>query len=147
VSVTYTVEPEPSSVNTNWVIDRLVAFNESQAGSRNVHNFGIFARDQDGELVAGLLCARHWNYIFVSAVFVDESHRGKGVGGELLSAAEKLALQNQCDAVYLDTFDFHAPGFYEKSGFRIFGLLKDYPPGHERYFMVKDLRAPDPVRQ
>jgi len=141
MSLTYTVEPDPSSADANWVIDRLVAFNESRAGSRNVRNFGIFARDQDGELLAGLLCTRHWNYLFVSAVFVDESQRTTGVGRELLSAAEKLALQNLCEAIYLDTFDFQAPGFYEKFGFRIFGVLKDYPPGHRRFFMVKDVTA------
>jgi GNAT superfamily N-acetyltransferase len=139
MSLTYTVEPDPSSADASWVIDRLVAFNESRAGSRNVQNFGIFARDQDGDLLAGLLCTHHWNYLFVSAVFVDESQRAKGVGRELLSAVEKLALQHRCDAIYLDTFDFQAPGFYGKLGFRIFGDLKDYPPGHIRYFMVKDV--------
>ncbi|HEY4783215.1 MAG TPA: GNAT family N-acetyltransferase [Chthoniobacterales bacterium] len=139
MSLTYTVEPDPSSADASWVIDRLIAFNESRAGSRNVRDFGIFARDQDGELLAGLLCTRHWNYLFVSAVYVEESKRAKGIGRELLSAAEKLALQNRCDAIYLDTFDFQAPGFYEKFGFRIFGDLKDYPPGHIRYFMVKDV--------
>jgi hypothetical protein len=51
MSLTYTVEPDPSSADARWVIDRLVAFNESGAGSRNVRNFGIFARDQDGELL------------------------------------------------------------------------------------------------
>lgn len=68
MSLTYTVEPDPSSADTSWVIDRLVAFNESRAGSRNVRNFGIFARDQDGELLAGFLCTCHWNYLFVSRI-------------------------------------------------------------------------------
>jgi len=30
---------------------------------------------------------------------VDGSQRAKGVGRELLSATEKLALQNRCDAI------------------------------------------------
>ena len=39
-----------------------------------------------------------------------------------------------------NTFDFQAPGFYEKLGFEVFGVLADYPPGHKRFFMVKRLR-------
>jgi GNAT superfamily N-acetyltransferase len=140
MSLTFTVEPEPSSAHANWVIDSLIGFNESQAGSRNVRRFAVFARDQDGKLAAGLLCNCHWNYLFVSAVFVEESQRGKGIGRELLLRADELALQQRCTAIYLDTFDFQAPGFYQKFGFKVFGVLEDYPPGHQRYFMVKDLR-------
>ena len=99
----------------------------------------MLARDESDALVAGLLCRRHWNYRFVSAVFVDESHGGQGIGAELLAKAEKLALREQCIAMYLDSFDFQAPGFYQKLGFEVFGILKDYPPGHQRYFMVKNL--------
>ena len=62
------------------------------------------------------------------------------LGRELLSRAEELAMQNRCDAIHLDTSDFQAPGFYEKSGFKVFGMLEDYPPGYRRFFMVKDLR-------
>jgi GNAT superfamily N-acetyltransferase len=90
-----------------------------------------------GDRVAGLLCSRHWNHLFISAVFVDKSERGKGVGRQLLLKAEELALQEKCTAFYLDTFDFQAPGFYEKLGFKVFGILKDHPPGHHRYSMVK----------
>ena len=139
MNLKFTLEPEPSPADANWVIDRLVAFNESRAGSRSVQSFGIFARDEDGKLVAGLLCAPHWNHLFVRAVFVAEPERGKGIGRKLLSAAEKLAQENRCDAICLDTFDFQAPDFYEKSGFRVFGVLEDYPRGHRRYYMVKIL--------
>jgi len=39
----------------------------------------------------------------------------------------------------LDTFSFQAKYFYLKQGYEIFGTLKDFPKGHERYFMFKDL--------
>jgi GNAT superfamily N-acetyltransferase len=136
----FSIEADPSSVTANWIIDRLIAFNESQAGSRSVRNFAIVGRDEGGSLFAGLLCTRHWNYLFISAVFVGQTQRGKGIGRELLAKAENLARQERCAAIYLDTFDFQAPGFYEKSGFKVFGVLENYPEGHQRYFMVKRLQ-------
>lgn len=40
---------------------------------------------------------------------------------------------------YLDTFSFQAPGFYQRAGYRVFGELPDFPAGHRRYFMTKEL--------
>jgi ribosomal protein S18 acetylase RimI-like enzyme len=87
-----------------------------------------------------LLGFTHWNHFFVAAVFVDPQLRRQRVGRELLRRAEALALDQGCDAIYLDTFDFQAPGFYEKLGFKVFGKLEEYPPGHQRFYLVKRLR-------
>jgi hypothetical protein len=38
-----------------------------------------------------------------------------------------------------DTFDFQAKDFYLKQGYEIFGVLKDCPSGHKRYYMKKIL--------
>ena len=35
-----------------------------------------------------------------------------------------------------------AKPFYERAGYSVFGILEDYPPGHTRYFMRKDLPEP-----
>jgi hypothetical protein len=40
---------------------------------------------------------------------------------------------------YLDTFSFQAPDFYQRHGYRVFGELVDFPPGHTRYYMTKQL--------
>ena len=48
-------------------------------------------------------------------------------------------MQNGCDHIHLDTFDFQARDFYEKNGFQIFGAIEDYPVGHKRYYLVKKL--------
>jgi GNAT superfamily N-acetyltransferase len=139
VSFKIAIQPEPAPDTASWIIDRLIAFNESRAGSRNVRRFAIFAYDRGTDPVGGLLCNCHWNHLFVSAVFVNESHRRKGVGRNLLAAAENLALEQGCEAIFLDSFDFQAPGFYKKAGFKVFGVLNDYPRGHQRFFLVKPL--------
>jgi hypothetical protein len=39
----------------------------------------------------------------------------------------------------VDTFDFQAPGFYQKLGYVEWGVLEDFPGGHRRIYFRKDL--------
>jgi hypothetical protein len=50
-------------------------------------------------------------------------------------------MRRGCVGVWLDTFSFQARGFYEKLGYRVFGEVADYPPGHTRHFLKKSLCA------
>jgi ribosomal protein S18 acetylase RimI-like enzyme len=70
---------------------------------------------------------------------VDGAHRGGGWGRALLERAEEEAIARGLQGVWLDTFSFQAPGFYQKLGYEVFGTLADYPPGHTRYFLRKTL--------
>jgi len=140
MELTYTLTPEPTPEEQYRVIDPLIAFNEAQAGPRNSKEFVFSVHSQTGEFVGGLLGFTHWNHFFVSAVFVDQRFRREGIGRELLRRAEALALEQGCDVIYLDTFDYQAPGFYEKLGFKVFGKLEDYPPGHQRFYLMKRIR-------
>ena len=63
---------------------------------------------------------------------------------EALSAREKEVRRKKakaagCYMAQLDTFDFQAPGFYEKQGYEIFGTLTNAPKGHTHYYMKKTL--------
>jgi GNAT superfamily N-acetyltransferase len=139
----FTVETDPAPDRAQLISDALIDFNESQAGDRRVKSFALFARDPSGVVLGGLLGSTHWNHFFVSALFVRESFRKAGIGRELMNRAEALALAHACDAIFLDTFDFQAPGFYKKLGFEVFGILPDYPRGHKRFYLVKQLAPAD----
>jgi GNAT superfamily N-acetyltransferase len=141
MQLTFTLKPQPTPEEQYRIIDPLIAYNESQAGPRNKKEFAFFVHSETGELVGGLLGFSHWNHFFVSAVFVEPPLRQEGIGRELLKRAEALALEQGCEFIYLDTFDYQAPGFYEKLGFQIFGTLEDYPRGHQRFYLVKKLRG------
>jgi ribosomal protein S18 acetylase RimI-like enzyme len=137
----FTLIPEPTPEERYLIIDPLIAFNEANAGPRNNQEFAFFVRSETNELVGGLLGNTHFNHFFVSAIFVDQRFRRHGIGRELMKRAEELALEHECDAIYLDTFDYQAPGFYLKLGFEVFGKLEDYPPGHQRFYLMKRIRA------
>jgi GNAT superfamily N-acetyltransferase len=74
----------------------------------------------------------HW-------LWVAERYRKHGIGSQLMSSAETTARERYCRAAYLDTFTFQAPIFYERLGYREFGRLHDFPPGHARIWFWKAL--------
>ena len=70
---------------------------------------------------------------------MKEEYRKMGYGAQLLQELEKVAKEEKCSMIHLDTFDFQAKGFYEKNGFEVFGTLENCPPGHARYYMKKEI--------
>lgn len=120
------------------VLDNLRRFNRQRAESPNFAPVIVAAR-QDGQLIGGLVGETGWRWLFVELLWVAEQHRGRGVGRRLLDAAEAEAVRRGARHAYLDTFDFQARPFYERAGYEVFGTLDDYPPGHCRYFLRKDL--------
>ena len=77
--------------------------------------------------------------IHVDFLFVPESLPGSGVGRDLMHQAEREAVRRDCHSAWLSTYSFQAPGFYRKLGYREFGELPDYPPGHSSVFLTKRL--------
>ena len=62
------------------------------------------------------------------------------MGEKLLKEVEKIAINQGCELIHLDTFDFQAKDFYLKYGYEIFGVLEDCPEGHCRYYLKKKVR-------
>jgi len=98
-------------------------------------------RDTTGKLMAGLAGMIYYQWLFIDLLWVAEQIRGQGHGKTLLDLAEAEARSRGCQQVWLDTFSFQAPGFYEKSGYTLFGELSDYPPGHRRCFFRKTVSS------
>jgi GNAT superfamily N-acetyltransferase len=106
---------------------------------RNAQSLFAMMRDQQGQLIAGLTAITVWGWLHVKELWVAETARGSDIGTRLMSAAECEARNRGCHHSLLDTFDFQARPFYEKLGYTVFGELADFPRGHCRYFMRKDL--------
>ena len=70
---------------------------------------------------------------------MDERLRGQGWGKRLVDSFETEAAARGCDGVWVDTYAFQAPEFYEKLGYRQIGRLEDFPPGSARLFYWKRL--------
>jgi ribosomal protein S18 acetylase RimI-like enzyme len=83
--------------------------------------------------------ATYWDWFSIDLIWVKEELRGRGYGHRLLTLAENEARQRGAKNAHLDTFSFQAPSFYKQHGYQVFGELADFPPGHQRYFLRKQL--------
>jgi GNAT superfamily N-acetyltransferase len=99
----------------------------------------VFARDARGNLVGGVQGTTNWNWLHLALFWIAAEHRHGGLGSHLLTAIENAARRRGCTRAHLDTFSYQARPFYERHGYAVFATLDDYPPGHQRFFLRKDL--------
>ena len=118
----------------------LTKYNVENAGSFRYSKLVLSARKNSGTVVGGLICHFYWNAAHVELLWVDKAARGHGHGQRLMSEVERRARRRGARLVYLSTFSFQAPRFYEKLGYRRFGRLKNVAPGVNRLFYAKTLK-------
>ena len=133
------VEATPVEASTTAISLGLRSFNVHHMVPVDGTCFNVVLRADDGTIVGGALCEIRWHWLFVDQLWVAETHRGSGFGTALLAAAEAEARARGCTRAHLDTISFQARPFYEKLGWRLFGTLEDYPPGHTKYYLQKEL--------
>ncbi len=114
-------------------------YNVEQAGDAGFQRmcFAVYGPGQ--EVVGGVVGEVFWGWLFIELLWVRDELRGRGYGHRLLEAVEEEACKRGARHAYLDTFSFQAPDFYKRHGYRVFGELPDFPPGHHRFFFTKEL--------
>ena len=114
-------------------------YNQQAAGADKAQNLCFILRSSGEEVVGGIIGATYWDWFHLDLMWVQEEIRGLGYGKRLLLHAEDEARRRGAKNAYLDTFSFQAPEFYKKYEYQVFGVLQDFPAGHQRYFLVKRL--------
>lgn len=115
------------------------SYNIQKAGDNQAKQVCFILYGPNQEIAGGLIGETHWGWLFINLMFVKEELRGRGYGHSLLTLAEDEARKLGAKNVYLDTFSFQAPDFYKKHGYQIFGELKEFPVGYNRYYLTKQL--------
>lgn len=138
----YRIERETDEAEevANKVLTELLAFNAAQGGDLKAERLVLSVRDEDGALVGGLVAMQYWNGMFVDLLWIHEKLRGRGLGRELMQRAERSLAARGGEIVFLSTWAFQAPGFYEKLGYAAFGTLHGVPPNGSRTWYVKRLK-------
>lgn len=98
-------------------------------------------KDKEGNVIGGINCILFycWNTLYIDMLWISENHRKSGHGSKLLNEVERIAREEKCTLIHLETMDFQAKDFYIKNGYEIFGELENVPNGHKRYYMRKIL--------
>ena len=132
-------EPHCSQEDATFVRDSLGLFNVGVTGHSYYSPLAIFLRDDRDAVLGGALGHVWGGWLDLSILWVAEPFRGQGYGARLLRAAEDEARMQGCHGVFLTTFSFQAPGFYEKFGYEAVANIPDYPKGHSYYVLKKSL--------
>ncbi|MEV7860946.1 GNAT family N-acetyltransferase [Streptomyces hirsutus] len=107
----------------------------------------VWASDPAGDLAGGLVGHTWTTWLHVTYLWVDERHRGAGLGTLLLTEAERLATARGCRSSRVETWDFQAPKFYRRHGYEVVCVIPDYPPGITEYTLTKRLEPDTGTRR
>lgn len=119
--------------------DLIRSYNRSNREPAESEPLNIYVEDDSGELMAGLVAETFGNWLEIEYLFVKENLRGHGIGSQLLQQAESEAKKRNCRYAFVNTYQFQAPAFYQKYGYKEVFTLKDYPYTGQRHYYQKDL--------
>jgi GNAT superfamily N-acetyltransferase len=97
-------------------LDRVNA--EATTGIAPARELTVQILEPSGELAAGM---SGWTWGVAAGIgltWVRETSRGDGLGARLLAEFETEARSRGCRHVFVTSFTFQAPGFYERHGYR-----------------------------
>ena len=115
------------------------SYNRSIRETAESEPLNLYIEDEQGQLLAGLVAETFGNWLEIEYLFVKEDLRGQGIGSQLLQRAESEAKKRNCRYVFVNTYQFQAPSFYQKHGYQEVFILKDYPCTGQRHYYQKDL--------
>ena len=118
--------------------DLIRSYNRSKREAAESEPLNIYVEDDSGELMAGLVGETFGNWLEIEYLFVKEDLRGQGIGSQLLQRAESESKKRNCRFAFVNTYQFQAPDFYQKHGYKEVFTLKDYPYTGQRHYYQKD---------
>lgn len=123
------VEDSPAAADVALLEEQVAAAAIAAAGLGEEQEFGIFARGEDGRVVAGVTGIVWGGYCELQAMWVDESLRNRGLARALVAGAEAEARRRGCALVVFHAYDLLARGLYDRLGYETVGVIEDCPAG------------------
>jgi ribosomal protein S18 acetylase RimI-like enzyme len=128
--------------------DHLYTHNSQVTGRHDGQGLGFTIRDELGQMI-GIAAGYTWaGTSELKQMWVDKSYRGRGYARSLLNAFVAEAFSRGVRRIWVASYDFQAPGMYEKAGFKRMAQFEDWPEGHINVVLCKTLsdhenRSPD----
>ena len=119
--------------------DLIRSYNRSKRETAESEPLNLYVEDEHGQLLAGLVAETFGNWLEIEYLFVKEELRGQGIGSQLLQQAESEAKNRNCRFAFVNTYQFQAPAFYQKYGYKKVFTMKDYPYTGQRHYYQKEL--------
>ena len=119
--------------------DRLYEHNRAATGRDDAARIGFVICDETGRMI-GATAGYTWAGVSeIQQMWVDEAFRGQGYGRALLEAMIAEANRRGVSRIWVGSYDFQAPGLYERAGFVRMAELGGWPQGHVKMILCKTL--------
>ncbi len=116
----------------------LIAYESRHGIDVNYKTFALVLYDAQNEAIGVLNAYTAFAEIYINDIWVDNAHRAKGYGRQLIRALETQFKNKGYNNINLVTSAFQAPGFYEKCGFQLeFVRVNKKNPQLTKSFFVK----------
>ena len=130
-----------SSIEIDAVEQSIYDYNRRAIGRNDGQGLSFVIRDEAGRTV-GAAAGYSWaGASELKQMWVDEGYRGRGYGRELLNAFVAEAARRGVRRIWVASYDFQAPGMYEKAGFKRVAEFVGWPEGHSNVVLCKTLIA------
>jgi GNAT superfamily N-acetyltransferase len=121
------------------VEDKIEEFNLARWEVKKKIPLGFKVESPSGEFLAGGAGKTFGAWLLIDNIWVHEKLRGQSMGTKILEKLETEAKSRDCKYALLDTLNFQARPFYEKLGYKVEWIQKEYPRDGSKFFMTKVL--------
>lgn len=111
-------------------------YNYEQLGERGAH-FSIIAKNNE-LVIGGLIIEKCSDAFYIKTLWVHDSFKKQGIGSKLLTMLDGEAENQNIPKIFTDTYTFQARGFYEKHGFKVIGIIREYILGYDKIYLKKE---------
>ena len=140
LTMTILIQPQHdlSPIEIEAIEECLYNSNRRAIGRDDGRGLGFVIRDEAGR--TGAAAGYSWaGSAELKQMWIDEAYRGRGYARELLNAFVTEAASRGVRRIWAASYDFQAPGMYEKAGFRRVAEFADWPEGHSNVVLCKTL--------
>ncbi|MGA8751806.1 MAG: GNAT family N-acetyltransferase [Pseudolabrys sp.] len=130
-----------SPIEIDAIEECLHNYNRRAVGRNDGRGLGFVIRDEAGRTI-GVAAGYSWaGTSELKQMWIDEAYRGRGYARDLLNAFVAEAASRGVRRIWVASYDFQAPGMYEKAGFKRVAELAGWPEGHSNVILCKTLIA------
>jgi GNAT superfamily N-acetyltransferase len=127
----------PNSKDIDFLTDKI---NQGVGDFKSIVPFGLFIKDENKQIIAGLNGYFIHGVIHTDQLWVDPGYRKRGLGRKLMEKVDELGRKEQCQMATICTMCFlNVQKFYEKLGYVVDFVRFGYANGSNRIFLMKKL--------
>lgn len=116
--------------------DGVILHGRQQTQGSDAQDIAVAIYDEGG-LLAGAHGRTEFQRLYVAYLWVDEAHRGQGLGSDCLRQLEAQALRRGCVDALIETLLDEVADLYERLGYVCISHVHDFLPGFTRHTLLK----------